>query len=219
MWRQKITLPSEEDARARYFLYDPGVFSSGIYLCPYCGRLLFSKRSIELAYIHTPYSVQQSRSLRKQYLGKPDGIHAPENRIACCARCNQRRRMRGGAWGILARHRYLAFLFRCIFLIGVMSLIVLLDVSGIPILPANPGAGGIPAIFTLLLIVTLLLYFAGSSKLLRLFFCIVGIYIMGNLIAYLNPELWIAITDLARQAWEFVKSVFRDLSRWRPTVM
>ena len=100
-----------------------------------------------------------------------------------------------------------------------MSLIILLDSSGVPILPANPGESGFAAAFTLLLVATILLYFVGSSRLFRLMFCIIGIYVLGNLIAYLHPELWLAITGLASQAWEFIKSAFRDLAQWRPTVI
>lgn len=102
-----------------------------------------------------------------------------------------------------------------------MFLIALFDISDAPMLESslNGAPGDTLPIFCVLAIVTLILYLVGSSKLFRLCLCILGIYVLCNLLAVLSPELWVAISGVAGEVWALVKSLIQGAAEWRPSLV
>lgn len=88
-----------------------------------------------------------------------------------------------------------------------------LNASGVSVISSGlEGIGG-TIVPILLLFFTLVLYLAGSSRLFRLMLCAAGVYILGNLLAVCNPEVWLVIKQIAGQIWELFKSTLQELGR------
>lgn len=116
-------LQRSEDYRSRYFLANKGILNR-FYFCPYCGKLMWSKRKMQIDHIYAVRNVQLNKKLMKKFEQKEDGINSISNLTVSCIKCNKRKSSKGGLWVLRGKYgvyfmpffRYLIFLIVIIFI-------------------------------------------------------------------------------------------------------
>jgi len=88
----------DERYRYEYFRKHTGLFGKGIYFCPYCGRVMFNRKKIQIDHIRSINRVQHSRVLQHRYDKYKKGVNDDSNLVASCYRCNEQKGARGGLW-------------------------------------------------------------------------------------------------------------------------
>lgn len=102
--------------RDQYFKAHKGLFGKGIYICPFCGKLMTDKAKIQIDHIDAVRRVQKSKSLAKKYQSLPGGVNNIKNLTHTCPRCNKRKGSKGEIWVFLGHFgQYFMLLVRWLF--------------------------------------------------------------------------------------------------------
>lgn len=97
------------DYRQHYFRKHKGIFGLGIYICPYCGKLV-RQHKVEIDHVVPIGKVKRSFWLKVLFffMGK-EGVNSTKNLVAACHKCNRAKSDKGGSW--IARGEIGRFLF------------------------------------------------------------------------------------------------------------
>lgn len=114
--------------RNKYFAANPGFGKKGFYICPYCGKLMWDKKRIEVDHIHSIHRVQNNRRLTEKFMALPDGVNSLCNLTHACRRCNRRKGSKGGIWVFLGRYGTFIMLPLRLLMYGVLIWLIVLMV-------------------------------------------------------------------------------------------
>ena len=101
-WDEKLS--RSNNYRKKYFDSNPGFRGKGIYICPYCGKILRNKKKIEIDHIQSVHSIRTNARLRRKYKKKDEGVNDLDNLTHSCRPCNRRKGSKGGIWVFLGHY-------------------------------------------------------------------------------------------------------------------